>query len=231
MSKRRLSIGVILVVLLTAAAFAADGEEYTLIFKNQSTMVGDVCIFQHDPDMGMQDVMSVAWFAKGAAPTTRLTFRWSIDYCFVWGEVGKLASGIVFEAAQTWEADLQTLNAITLTRIHGDIYTFADQRAGAYAGNLYIYSVGTIPSGEVAVGIGMSGRPTYVTNAQPNWEWVFTPTPAYWITFGTFEPGEALDVESISRKAAIVFPDGVYSMTAILHENNTWTVTPTQEAD
>ena len=231
MSKQRLSTGAMVVVLSVVIAFAAAGADYTLIFKNQSTMVGDVCVYQQDPDMGMQDVMSVAWFAKGAAPTTQLTFRWSIDYCFVWDEVGQLSSGIVFEAAQIWDADLRTLNAITLTLLRGDIYTFADQRAGPYEGNLYIYGGSMLPVGEVAVGIGMSGRPTYVASAQPNWSWVFTPKPSYWITFGTYETGVVLDVESISSFAEIEFPPNVYSMTAILQPDNTWKIFSTNQGE
>jgi len=53
---------------------------------------------------------------------------------------------------------------------------------------------------------------------------VYTPKPMYWITFGSFEPGEVLDIESISTKKPIHFERGVYSMTAILNWDNTWTV-------
>ncbi len=222
----RAALGVLLIV---SVAFAlCYGTEYTLIFKNESSNLGDVCVYQHDPDMAVQDVMSLAWFAKGAAPTTTVTFTWSIDYCFVWDETGVLKPGVVFEAAQVWDADLQNLNCVTLTVPKDGIYTFTDLKHCGNAGNLYIFGDRTVPVRQAAVGIGMAGKPTHVAPAQPNFEWVYTPKPLYWITFGDFEPGVILDVETISLKAAIHFPPNVYSMTAILNADNTWTIQPTQ---
>jgi hypothetical protein len=208
-----------------------SAEEATLIFINNSSNVGDVCVYQDDPDMDVQDVMSLAWLAKGAAPTTTLTFTWTIDYCFVWAEAGRLAPGLTFNATQIWEANLETTNKITFKRIHDQIYTFAEQQVGPDEGNLYILGDRTLPVREALVGIGMAGAPIYVVPAQPNSAWIFTPRPHYWITFGTFEPGEVLDVGSIAHKAEIVFPKGVFSMTAILHRDNTWTILPTSDAN
>jgi hypothetical protein len=216
-------------LILAAAGVSCYGTQYTLIFKNNSTNVGDACVYQHDPDMSLQDVMSLAWFAKGAAPTTTLTFKWTIDYCFAWDETGELVPGVIFDASQIWDADLETTNQVTLTMVGDDVYTFTDQKAGKRPGNLYIIGDKTLPIKQAAVGIGMAGAPTHVAPVQPNWEWVYTPKPLYWITFGTFEPGEILDVESISHKAAIHFPPNVYSMTAILNRDNTWTVVETNK--
>ncbi|HEX8255352.1 MAG TPA: hypothetical protein VF846_19590, partial [Thermoanaerobaculia bacterium] len=44
-------------------------------------------------------------------------------------------------------------------------------------------------------------------------------------------PGEVLDITSLTDKAEIKFPSGVYSMTAILREDNTWSVMPTSAAN
>lgn len=224
-------IAVVCVLLTLAVAFAAcHGTEYTVIFKNESVNVGDACIYQHDPDMDAYDVMSLAWLVKGSAPTTTVAFDWTIDYCFAWDEMGELVPGVVFDAAQIWDADPSGItgdNCVTFSMLDGDIYTFEKSRFCGEDGNLYIYGDRSLPVKQAAVGIGMSGSPTYVTPAQPNWQWVYTPKPMYWITFGTFEPGEVLDVESISHKAQIHFPPNVYSMTATLNEDNTWTVEPT----
>lgn len=48
----------------------------------------------------------------------------------------------------------------------------------------------------------------------------------YWVTAGDFEQGEVLDVTEIANAAAVVFPPGVFAMTAVLGANNTWTVSP-----
>ena len=201
--------------------------EYRLVFNNESTNVGSVCVFQHNPDMAIPDVMSLAWFAKGTAPTTTVVFTWSTSYCFVWDEVGEFTPGVVFEAAQTWGADLRDRNCVTLAMLKEEIYTFTDLRHCGHDGSLYIFGDSSLPIKQAAVGIGMAGKPIYAAPAQPNWEWVYTPKPTYWITFGEYEPGEVLDVELIVFKAAIQYPNNVYSMTATLHEDNTWTVEAT----
>jgi hypothetical protein len=79
---------------------------------------------------------------------------------------------------------------------------------------------------------GGAGSGTFAVQAQPNSLLTFTPHPAYWVTAGTFEHGEVLDIGSIlGDSAEIQFPPGVYNMTAILNLDNTWTVQPTSQVD
>jgi len=222
---------VVLVLTMAFPFFACDGTEYVLIFRNESSNIGDACIYQFDPSMDVQDVMSVAWFVKGAAPTTSLRFRWTIDYCFVWSEIGRLAPGVVFEATQIWDASLETTNRILFKMTHRDTYTFADQQPGPEEGNLYILGDATLLPNSPVVGIGMAGAAIYVAPARPEVAWIYTPHPVYWITFGDYESGEILDVESISYKERVDFPPGTYSMTAIFNWDNTWTILPSSEAD
>jgi hypothetical protein len=56
---------------------------------------------------------------------------------------------------------------------------------------------------------------------------VFTPHPEYWIAFGNFTTGETIDSSSMTNPAQIVFPPNVYSMTATLNADDTWTIAPT----
>lgn len=70
----------------------------------------------------------------------------------------------------------------------------------------------------------MSGKGTFVTQAQPNLHLVFTPHPRYWIAAGTFTEGEVLDQETITNAAEVAFPANVYAMQAVLAADNTWTV-------
>ena len=222
---RKAIIAALSVALILGVGFVACySTQYELIFINKSSNTGDACVYQHDPDMETYDVMSLAWFAKGAAPTTTVIFHWTIDYSFVWDETGDLVPGVVFEASQMWGADPYGVNGVRLTMAAPDIYTFADLKMQGEEGNLYIYGDRSLPVKEAAVGIGMAGAPYVVRLAQPNWEWVYTPKPMYWITFGSFEPGEVLDIESISNKHVIHFDRGVTSMTAIFNYDNTWDV-------
>jgi len=206
------------------------GTQYTLRFINNSQNTAVACVYQTDPDIGVPNVMSLAWFAKGAAPTTHVAFTWQIDYCFVWSEVGTLAPGVMFDASQAWDADLLASNQVSFT-CQGGVYTFANQQAGPSPGSLTILEDSTLPANQAAVGIGVSKKPAYVVQAQPNWNLTFRPKPRYFITFGTFLEGEVLDVQSISHKAEVRFPPNVYSMTAILNPDNTWNVKPTSEVN
>lgn len=209
---------------------SSNDVQYSVIFVNNSSQTGSACIYQKDPDITIPDVMSLAWFAKDAAPTTKIAFSWSIEYDFVWSETGTLVPGVVFMASQVWPADLSSDNQVTFTNSDG-AYTFSNQIAGPRTGNLYIKEDESIPVGVASVGIGMSGFGTFVVQAQPNMNLIFTPDPEYWITFGNYMQGEVVDITEVNNPAQIKFPPNVYSMTAILNPDNTWTITSTAQAN
>lgn len=202
---------------------SSAGATYSLAFVNNSSQTGTACVYQNDPTMGVPNAMSLAWMTRVAAPRTKLVFQWQVDYSFVWAETGALVPGVMFEASQTWPADLSTANQVTLSYMDG-FYTFENQTQGPRSGSLYIVNGPSVPAGDAAVGIGMSGLPIYAVQAQPNWNLVFTPHPLYWITFGNYVQGEVMDVESISNAAQVIFPPGGYSMTATLNQNMSWTI-------
>jgi hypothetical protein len=210
------------------AGAAANAMQYSILFVNNSGNAGSACVYQQNPNAGDPNVMSLAWFAKYAFPTTKISFQWTVDYDFIWSQTGTLVPGIIFMASQVWPADLSTANLVTLTCV-GGAYTFKNQTAGPTPGNLYINQDETIPPKQAAVGIGMSGAGTFAVQAQPNWNLTFTPpaVPQYWITFGNFTQGEVIDTAGLTNAVQIQFPVNTYSMTATLNADNTWTVQPT----
>lgn len=195
---------------------------YSLVVKNNSNNSGSFCLYQKQPDL-LPNAYSLAWFARPTRPTTMTSFDWTLDYSFVWSETGRLVPGVIFDASEMVPADPASANQITLTN-NGGAFTFQDQSHGPQSGTLYIREASSIPMNLAAVGIGMSGSGTFVTQAQPNMNLQFTPRPSYWIAFGNFEQGEVLDVEALSNTAQIEFPPGVYSMEATLNADNTWTI-------
>lgn len=211
-------------MLYQPSATTTGGVQYSVIFVNNSNNTASACMYQQDPTIGVPDVMSLAWFAQQAAPTTNVTFTWTIDYSFVWSQTGQLRPGVMFRASQTWPADLTSTNRVTFTNNAG-AYTFTNQGPGT-AGSLTVAEDRTVAT-NAAVGVGMSGAGTFVAQSQPNWNLTFTPHPEYWITFGTFSPGEVMDVTSVSNSAHIQFPPNIYSMTATIDAGNNWTVQPT----
>ena len=211
-------------------------ETYTLTFINNSNNNWDFCCYQEDPTISQQDVMSLAWFAFPVAPTTSVSFSWTINYQFVWSQTGKLAAGVKFNASQKWDASLTTDNSVDFTRKPNSAFTFQNQADFGSPGTLYINQDGTIPSNTAAVGINMgiegapqgAGSGTFVVPAQPNITASFTPHPTYWVTFGQYTPGQVLDIQQITQKAQVEFDPNVYDMYAILDASNNWTVTSQQ---
>jgi hypothetical protein len=211
------------------------GTQYTLRVNNNSTNMVDMCTFQKDPNIGVPNVMSLAWFAKTAWPSTNLAFRWTIDYSFSWSETGELKPGVYFDASQTWPAD-PSVDGVSTDRSGGNQIGFSHESnayrftstptPGAQTGSLYIKQDAKIPLKQASVGIGMAGSGTFAVQSQPNLNLTFTPHPKYFLAAGTFTQGEVLDVGSITNPVEIRFPANVFSMTATLNEDNTWTVVP-----
>jgi rhizosphere induced protein len=205
----------------------SNGYQYTVVFQNNSTNAGTVALYQVPPDV--PGSMPLAWLTRYAYPTTRVTLTWTLQYDFVWSQTGLLVPGVVATAAQVWPADLITTNQVTLT--YDRAFTFKNQQAGPQSGSLFINADATIPVNTASVGIGMAGAPTMLVQAQPNMSYVFTPRPEYWISFGNYTTGEAIDISSMTSAAQIVFPPNIYSMTATLNANNTWTIQQTSMAN
>lgn len=128
---------------------------YTLTFVNNSDNNWDFCCFQEDPNISTQDVQSLAWFAFPVAPTTSVSFSWTIDYQFVWSQTGQLGAGVVFTASQKWEASLTGNNGVDFTRKPNQAFTFENLAPFGNQGTLYINQDSTIPNNTAAVGINM----------------------------------------------------------------------------
>lgn len=195
--------------------------QYSITLVNNSTQSGTFMVFQKDPG-AYPNVMSLAWMAKNAHPATQLSFDWTQDYNFVWDETGMLVPGVTVEASQVLPADPTGSNSIKL--IHdGFGFSFEDPGTESQPGSLLIQEDATIPPNTAAVGIGMSGAATFMVQAQPNMNVVFTPHPEYWVAFGNFEQGEVLDVEEMTNAMQINFPPNTYHAKATLNADNTWT--------
>lgn len=76
----------------------------------------------------------------------------------------------------------------------------------------------------------MNSSPIYATQAEPFMMTSFSlNSPKYWITFGNYKLGEVLDAPMVSNNAQISFPQGTYSMKAVLNPDMTWTITSDQD--
>ncbi|WP_430403447.1 hypothetical protein [Fluviicola sp.] len=204
----------------------SNGTVFQINFVNNSSNSGTFMVFQQDPNMAMPGINSLAWITKYANPKTQGFFSWTINYNFSWMESESITSGITSGTSQSLPAGegLLTMNGITLTYDKG--YSFIDPVDQTPEGSLYIKEDGTIPLDRASVGIGMCGAPTFMLQAQPNMELVFTPTPEYWIAFGDFTQSQVINVQEMTNSAQVSFPPGITKMNATLNEDNSWTIIP-----
>ncbi|MEW6122379.1 MAG: protein rhiA [Pseudomonadota bacterium] len=204
--------------------------KYTLRFINNSSATRSFLCYQQDPNIGVPDVVSLAWFAKQARPGTVVDFAWTIDYSFVWSQTGVLTPGVTFIASQSVPADPAGVNKIQFDYVDG-AYGFEQPATGGSAGSLTINTSAGFPANQAAIGIGMSGSGTFAVQAYPNDNAIFTPHPQYWVAFGNFLPGQVLDITNISNPANVAFPANVYAMVATLNSDFTWTIQPLGQAN
>jgi len=167
--------------------------------------------------------LSLAWFARGAHPETQITFKWTMDYSFVWAETGPLSPGVLFEPGQVKAADLSTSNQISFGS-QNNAFRFFGQMDGRLHGQLFIDQDNTVPVSVAAIGFGLSGSAAFAQQALPNRRTMFNPRPKFWIAFGEFEPGEVLDISQITGAQEIDFPAGIFKMKAVLNLDHSWTI-------
>ncbi len=203
-------------------------SNYTIHFVNNSSIIGSFCVFQQDPDMSFANVFTLAWFSKFANPGTKVSFSWTLDYCFFWDDSGELTPGMTFDDSEILEAGLTENNTVTLTKSDGG-YLFVDQKTANEAGSLTILTDTTIPANQASVGIGMSDAGTFAVQAQANMNYTFTPHPEYWVTFGNFAEGEILDTTELLNKAQVIFPANIYAMNVTLNPDASWTIVQTPD--
>ena len=159
--------------------------QLTLNLVNNSSRPGNLVLFQR---LG-NSMTSLAWLSHYAYPGTTLTYQWdNTAWCFVWAGTGQIGPGVVVQAAQTIAANLASQNQISLS-YHSQYQTFElhDLRQGQPSGNFIITQDTSIPVNGACVGIGMSGKPTFVVAAQPNMTVMITPQISYWLAFGDIQ--------------------------------------------
>ncbi|MCD4784915.1 MAG: hypothetical protein K8T10_13955 [Candidatus Eremiobacteraeota bacterium] len=205
---------------------AARGRLYSLRVNNKSHHSQIACLFQYDSQWENSGVMPVSWQRGFLYSSTSFIFQWAKDYAFCWAETGRLQPGVIFRAAQQISGDYDNNNKITLIKNQWESYEFTNQTSSD-PGSMTIVQDSGLPANRLAIGIARSGSPFCVAQAVPNTVRQFTAgNTKYYITMGHYSQGEVLDIYRIGNKAEIVFPPGVYSMTATYNSDGTWKVTP-----
>jgi len=210
---------------------------YRLHVTNTSNDFETFAVYQNDPDLGVYNAMSLAWFAKGAHPSQHLYFEWSIDYSIMWSEAGVTGNPgnavkfVVGQEVPVNPSDTDN-NGVELNYVDGvPLLQLATLTAGTpQRGNIYVNELSALPDqGCGMIGLAIGGSPAYAAPAARNRLEVFTPHPNYWITAGNFEVGVALDAEEISsRSQNLRYSAGVTELWVEFDRGRDWTVTETR---
>jgi len=199
---------------------------YSVTITNHASHSDYFMVYQNDPTSWSPNALALAWFAKysNPAPNATVKFSWVIDWGFSWGETGELKEGVNFEASD-FVMSSPDKNQITLD--YNGAYDFTEQQKGPDPSRLYLRQTGSIPiKSQASVGVTMSGSTVYATQARPNTNLTFSPKPSYYLAYGSYIPGQVIDVSSINNPLKLEYPTGIYSLSTTLNADNSWS-TPT----
>ncbi|TRL37446.1 hypothetical protein [Rhizobium straminoryzae] len=181
--------------------------DYRLICANTSRMHGNFSIYQMPPQTeSIQQVVSLAWLSRPAPPSSSVTFTWSTAMSFVWGERGRFRGRSYFAACQQVPAHPERENLIDLTSEELGSPFFANLRGGGPSGALTVRQRNAIFNYPVHVGIAIGGSAVYTVEFQANISTSFIAhRDRYWVTFGGYSPGEAIDATSVTNGVVLDF--------------------------
>lgn len=175
---------------------------YSLNITNQSPSTINVCLYQTSD--WNPNAMSLAWYTASVFPDCNVTFNWSNDYSFCWGQTGAIKPGVMFQCAQVVEADLNNANMIELNSSGYGSYYFTSPTAGSQTGSLSMLTGASVPISEIAVGYACSGSPALIRQAFPGETVEFSPEQAeIRLGISNCQQGEIIDVENITNPIQI----------------------------
>ncbi|MFP2957338.1 hypothetical protein ACLEPN_05770 [Myxococcus sp. 1LA] len=205
---------------------ANDGTAYSLAVYNKSAQPWTFYIYQTNPaQLTDPNFFSLAWLATPyeIVPGAYFIFKWTINYTFLWAQTGTLKPDVSFEAGMSIPADPSAGDTTYFSVSPGP--NLSPAQPSDDHGTLMIQDDPKVPPSTFSVGIGMGDAGTFAVQAGANLKHYFTPTPSYWIAAGVdMKVGTVLDIQTITETAPVVYDDNVYSLTAVLNDDNTWTI-------
>ncbi|MGK5496961.1 hypothetical protein [Streptomyces sp. URMC 125] len=204
------------VTLQSSAQVGVAGSGYSITIRNNSQIDNSrAIVFQQDPETP-SEVASLAWLSKMCHKNTQVTYNWTLNFNFVWGQNGNLKPGVSYQAGGSIPADLTANNQVTLDYVDGG-FEFGPTSAGPSQGSLLIHESDNVPgAGNIdqgSVGIGMFGKGTFVRPTQPtgmSGGIQFGIHPEYWVAFGSYEEGEVVDTSVLYYPEQVMFSGNMF---------------------
>lgn len=201
----------------------STSTSYSLWCINNSASSGNINVYQDLGNVtyqGSQTVQQLAWMVQGTNSGNQVRFDWELDYDIVWFDYGPpLTQGF---------KNTQMGNQVTLSK-NSYGYQLSTPTAGT-PGELSIVTDASIPASDKSVsGIGMNGAGTFASLNIPNVTTSYLPSNTqslkYWVSFGgNFDVNQIVTPANMNAPQSVIFPYGVYTMTATYGIDGTWTV-------
>ena len=203
-------------------------QDYTVIVKNDTEQNGVAGLHWGVADENF--FPPFVWLTTRVRWGKSSAITWTPQWQFVYAEVDQFDLPPILTPGEFLNADFNR-DSVTLTYDASNGPAFKDLTRNPFAiGALEINCDETVPQNGVAAGIGMADAVVGLRMCWPNSKWAWNPEKdlTLWIAFHeTFTTGQLLDTTIIGETAVISFPPNVYSLTAVLNRDGSWTIAPT----
>ncbi len=210
----------------------ADEPQYAVKCINHSVTNWYFYLYQRINNQSAGAMYSLVWMTSPYKIGTDafIKFVWSMQYGFFWFDTGPLQVGIVPLTGGSVPASLPSNNS-TIFNIQGDTPAFSPPVAGEDSGKFYIMGGNTIPNLVFSTGTGIACNAVFIQQTLANTPQLFNTAMgnggvSYGVAATTIriQPAQVLTQGSIANSLLFTFPVNTYSLTAVLAENNTWSV-------
>jgi hypothetical protein len=208
--------------ILAVTGIIGWGQEYTVVFSNESGRSRTVVLFQSPPDSVLDGAFAVAWHTAEVATNRNATIKWDLEYR-ISSSPGQISVGSVYTPTNTLSVDLTEGMAVTFDAGSGQ-FSVSGQGGDIEAGTLTVSVVGGTSGEPVAIGIGLDDKPLLVAPLPENATWQYRPSMTYRIAFGQFEQGGILDESMMDESTEVRFSDGVRTLLVTLADDGTYQV-------
>ncbi|GAA1964401.1 hypothetical protein [Catenulispora subtropica] len=211
------------------------GDQFQLTLRNESDQPGlTFAVYTViDSITNATETFPMAWQVKRLNKGNKVTFKWTLDYWFMFSAQGAQAGAIWEENGSIDVSDTSKAQNSVLLDYDGD-YLFR-YNPGAHPvrdGYVYLdtsaqvpkYTPENGPSVALAIATGDgTPSPAVAGNSGINLDHEFKIHPTYYIQAGQVELGQMADLTTTTALQKVVFEPGVYQAFWTLTEENTWT--------
>ncbi len=205
---------------------------YTLTVINNSELTRPTfAVFATLPTSSSYDTLNLAWLTQPINEGNQYVFTWEINWGFAWSAQGT-ASGYQWAGSGTLPADPNSTSECAADFAYNGDFQLTHASGNPDGSTLWISDSPTVPlpsQQPSSVAVTLGGSSACATNAGPNLYQTFTLHPTYYIDAGDYVKGQMVDGTSVAAYQELAFTNGNTALTAVLNQDNTWTVQKTAD--